>query len=257
MAGELSSSLEVEFDFNDSTQTQLFEGPNAAQLNWDVAGLKAGDQLSQYAGASVDFIAGELNEKLQEQEREQELIEVEDRLMKEISDFEQFTDSLQGEVAGELDEIIGSLKKSANRELSRYSAIGRMADKPAKARELIACIDQMEQLALALAKYPERDLAIEEAYTDEVWNPFTSTTMTERVKKRIVDAYEKVLKPHFFNEIKNNLNCQNTENWKRRIDLAHERMLALSEDNTSRVERKLKNEQDPAVVMQLLNISID
>ncbi|MFZ6051761.1 hypothetical protein [Halocola ammonii] len=256
MAGAPSPELKVEYDFQDSLRSRVFEGAELSDLDWQIEGLEAADQFSRYVHQSVTLIADTLQKKIQEQQREKELVKLEDELMLRISEFEQFIDSLQGEASGDLGELIGSLKRSANKELSKYSSIENVSSRPAQATELIACIDQMEKLALTLLRYPERDREIEQAYTDEVWNPFTSTTMTEQVKRRITEAYENVLKPYFFNEVKNNLNCQNAENWKKRIDVTHKRMLKLSESNTSRVERKLKNETDPNVVMQLLNISI-
>ena len=78
--------------------------------------------------------------------------------------------------------------------------------------------------------------------------------MSEEVKKRITDAYHKVLIPHVLKEVKSNLTCGAAGEWNILLAQVHERMLKMRREETSKLERKLKKEQDPGVVMQLFNV---
>ena len=81
---------------------------------------------------------------------------------------------------------------------------------------------------------------IKVAYTDQVWNPFTATVMSEQVKRHITGAYRDILVPYLFYELNNALSCNNTPQLISLLENTHKRMLELREEDTGKLERKLK-----------------
>lgn len=257
LAGAPSPELTVTYE-NDTTEVERsYTGPEADNFDSEASGLAAIKQVVDYALSSMREIEEELSEKLKAEKREQELVDLEEELMTRMGDFEKRIDSIGKTVSGDFREAIGKLNPAANKELSRYSALNDMQAKPEEARKLMDCLDEMIELAETIAKVPARTEAIEEEYTDDVWNPFTSTTMTEKVKKRIVRAYKEVLIPHLINRVEKDKGCQLAAETTAMLNATHRRMLKLKEENTSRIERKLKNEENPQTIMRLLQISIE
>ena len=78
--------------------------------------------------------------------------------------------------------------------------------------------------------------------------------MDEEVKKRITLAYRKVLAPYFTEQIASGLTCNTAAELAYQMESTHQRMLRLREEDTSKLERKLRKEQDPKVVMRLFGI---
>jgi hypothetical protein len=112
----------------------------------------------------------------------------------------------------------------------------------------------MDSLATEVAMVPERWEEIKQEYRDDVWNPFTAIVMSEEIKKRITDSYRQVLIPYYLDQITNNLSCTNVRSLLQSLTSVHRRMLELKEEDTKRIERKLKREDDPEAIIELLEI---
>jgi hypothetical protein len=78
--------------------------------------------------------------------------------------------------------------------------------------------------------------------------------MDEDIKKRITSAYQDVLVPYILSNIKNELSCTNVCSQIKLIESINKRMEELLEEDTSKLERKLKREQDPQIVLELFEI---
>ena len=78
--------------------------------------------------------------------------------------------------------------------------------------------------------------------------------MEEVVKKRIIDAYEDILVPHLLETVQNRLDCDNAEAIVLIFDRLYRRMLELRDEDTSKLERNLKREQDPDDILVLFGI---
>ena len=64
-------------------------------------------------------------------------------------------------------------------------------------------------MSITVRDIPKKTKEINEAYVNQVWNPFTATLMDEDIKKRITKAYIKQVIPYYLNEINENLSCAN------------------------------------------------
>ena len=253
----LSTTIEVTNELVDSVLTRSYEGPNAADYRFEKDGIAGIYELAGYVAGSLASIHTQLNEKLTNEQRQAQLMMLEEALIAEVTALNNLVDSLRETTTGEPRGALISLKRAATQELSEYSAMKDQTGKPDQARILTTCFDQMQELSLKISRLQAKMDEIEVAYTDQVWNPFTATVMSEQVKRHITDAYREILIPYLLNELNNALTCSNTPRLLLLLEYTHKRMLELREEDTGKLERKLKRESDPLAIMQLFNIQTD
>lgn len=252
----LDKEIIAKYQLGDSTYTKQFVGPNPNQYNFDQSGVNGFYQFTQYVAACIASIQNDLNKKLNNQAIEQELAEIEELLFVDVTRLNTQIDSLRVNATGEVDKALETIKNSAKKELSEYSSFEDISAKPDKAVELNDCIKTMIELSEQVSKIPSQKEEIKEVYKDDVWNPFTSTVMTEEVKKRITDAYNNVLIPYLVDGVNNNLSCTNAASINTLFLEVYQRMLELREEDTEKLEKKLKKEDDPIAILELFNINI-
>ena len=114
----------------------------------------------------------------------------------------------------------------------------------------------MFELTTTVSLTTKRQKEIKALYIDAVWNPFTSTVMNEDVKPRIITAYKNVLIPYLLDEVEHNLSCKKVSQLSKLYNGVYDRMLELREEETNKLERKLRKEKDPIVVLDLFTIKI-
>ena len=148
-----------------------------------------------------------------------------------------------------------NIAKQAESLLADYSKMTEIDEKVTKARALVHCFDDFNELAKSVIKQQSRDLEIKEKYTDAIWNPFMANLMDEAVKKRITSAYFERLVPHLMLTISSNLNCTNASELHVLLDDSYKRLLILRNEETRKLERKLKREEDPSVILELLGVT--
>ncbi|MFW5760525.1 MAG: hypothetical protein ACOCXH_06060, partial [Cyclobacteriaceae bacterium] len=97
---------------------------------------------------------------------------------------------------------------------------------------------------------------IKKLYTEQVWNPFTATIMNDQVKQRLTQAYANVVIPYLYRQIENELTCNNSKNYFSMLNQLYEKMIKLRKQDTDKMERKLKNENDPEEVLRLFQLAM-
>ena len=246
-------SKEIEVS-NKESESRIFTGPNASQFKFSGNKIATMHQLADYAAGSVDTILGQLRPKLANIKRRQEFKALEKQMISQIKGLNAVIDSVKLQLPTKQFGVLKEIKMVADSSLGKYSEIERLDVKMDFGRGLVDCfvhLGELEKVILGLDKKKEE---IDKTYEDQIWNPFMANLMTEEVKKRLTNAYAKVLLPYLINEASTNLNCGNAETLTAQFKSAHERMLELREADTRKLERKLKRERDPKVVMQLFNI---
>jgi glutamyl-tRNA reductase len=78
--------------------------------------------------------------------------------------------------------------------------------------------------------------------------------MSEQVKRKVVSAYNKVLIPFIIEEVNENLSCKSTSELNILLSQLYQRMVTLREEDTDKLERKLRKEDDPETVIRLLEL---
>jgi len=250
------TEISVSYSFSDSIKTKSFKGPKANEYSFEEGGLNVVSELAEYTFLSIDSVQKALDKKLKIEEREQLLMELEEQLVLEFTTLNELIDSLRIEVSGKYDKALKEIKSSAKKELSSYSSKTGLSGKAEDARALKTCFKETGKLSISLSQLPVKWEEIKEAYTDQVWNPFTSTVMDEELKSNITGAYRDVLIPYFLEKAENSA-CGNAKPLNNMLQTVHQRMMEMLKEDTSKVERKLKRENDPATVLELFGVDVE
>ena len=78
--------------------------------------------------------------------------------------------------------------------------------------------------------------------------------MDEDIKKKITSAYSKILEPYFLTEIEQHISCETIEDLNNTITATYKKVLELKDQDTKKLERKLKKEKNPVTVLEMLNV---
>ncbi len=238
----------------DEGNRRTFKAPGSTTNQWEEHNLNSLQQLAEYATTSLDTIAAVLQAKSTLKRREQEVIQLEELLLAQVNQLNMLVDSVTQNIPVLHQRALQNITTTVGNYLKEYSAKEQLDQKVAFGERLKQCFKEMDTLAKRVTQLPERSSEIAGVYQDAVWNPFTTTIMNERVKKRITGTYTKVVVPYFLEQIATALDCENAKTYSSSLERLHLRMLALREEETRKLERKLKKTQDPIAVLRLLNL---
>ena len=247
-----SASLSI--NGGEAGEEETFEGPGVQQTNFSELNLGTVFQMAQYANSSLDSIRQILSTKLNIEKRQQELIQIEDQLISQAKRVDQLIDSLKTVTSGQVRESLEKIKTLSKDNLSTYSAIEEEEEKLSYGRQLLTCLELMEELANKIGALPAQGEEIRETYIDDIWNPHMAVIMKDAVKKRITAAYQKIIVPDVLENIQANLNCDNAGTYSDMLKSLYQRMLEMREEDTSKLERKLKKEEDPKEILRMFNV---
>lgn len=212
--------------------------------------------LSKETFNRLNAINEELEKKVDRQEKQKEAIALEKEMIAQLKYVRTVEKSAKVDsIPSEYYYTIQQLYTDTEQKLSQYATIKDVDIKIKTGKELVGCFKNRSQIADYILKLPEQKVEMNTKYTDAVWNPFVATVMEETVKKRIISAYENVLIPYFLETIQQGLSCTDEPKWIQLVDQTHQRMLLLREEETKRLERKLKKENDPLIVLQRFQIN--
>lgn len=231
-----------------------FSGPGAETLHFDKEGIEGYLDMATYVLSSLDEIAASLGEKLADDKQQQEFVLLENQLITQINGLNQFPDSVRQRMDKPALRALDSIKSKAEQLLSEYAEMETNGEKLNQARMLINCMVHFQNLSQEIAMLPKNSEELGKKYTDAVWNPFTATIMDETVKKRITSSYKNVLLPYFLDKVESGLSCANGEELQVLFKDTYQRMLELRDEDTSKLERKLRKERNPKVILQLFNL---
>lgn len=117
----------------------------------------------------------------------------------------------------------------------------------------------LQQLADLITLYPELlDLSllpdqVDEAYQEEVFNPFTYSRYSQRVKPRLYESYEDLI-GHYTARILESDNSQEVKKWIQKIKKASARLIELKDQDTKKLERSLKRRSQISRIESLLGL---
>ncbi len=227
--------------------------PNADAYDFTGTSLNTAVQIASYALESLQTVEPVLSKKLSKNKREQELRVLEEQLIAENHALEQLLDTVSNTLPNAHTKALEHIKSVTDIKLSEFSS----AEDVVSAKALLECYKSMNNLAKAIAALPNQSVEIEETYTDRVWNPFMANLMDEEVKKRITSAYKKVLVPYYLKSTQEDVDCGNVNELVQLMHTTHERILELRDEDTTKLERKLRRENDPKAIVALFNVKED
>lgn len=228
---------------------QLWPGGAGAIGRQDLSAVTA---LTAGVLDRVRAIRGALGERLNTRERQQVITALDEQLMRDFDVLDSLVNVQEGEFRQEYG--LDNLRTTARRALQAYASEDDPLRKQDRARDLIACVEELDALVITVARLPQRAREIEALYTDEVWNNFTATVMKERVQRRVSEAYAKLI-PYFQQQLRSPLDCPQASRLSAQLQLLHERMRELRGTDTEELEDQLKQTDDPRELLNLLGVT--
>lgn len=236
----------------DGTGTlRTFELANAQEFDFKGNDLNSVGHLAAYARQSMETIKESLADQLTTEERLQKLNGLEEDLTALNELLVQRIDSVSKELSGRFKKPLQNIKSLADSSLGTYASLKDPEQKLSYGISIKSCLEQLIELTNTVAALPTKMEEIQDLYLDSIWNPFMATVMDEEVKKRITAAYSKILVPYFIDGINSNLDCENVTQFTDQINLTNERMVELREEDTQKLERKLRKEKNHDEIMRL------
>ncbi len=233
---------------------QSFVGPETESFDFRRSGMEGYFEMARFVFESLNQISETLGQKLENDKQQQEFVLLEEQMIAQANGLNQFADSVRQALSDPQLKALDNIKSTAEELLSTYAEMPSTDEKLNQARMLITCLLHFDTLSKEIVSLPGRSAELQDKYRDAVWNPFTATIMDEMVKKRITSAYYNVLQPYLLKKVEKDLNCENVEELHMLFNNLHQRMLELRDEDTSKLERKLRKERNPDVVLQLFNL---
>jgi hypothetical protein len=227
-------------------------------LNNDGIELLKFSKFSKAIEEELELIDKNLSKYLNEVQKEEKLVEMEEALLAKYERTKYLADSL---ITGEHDnfagiDVAGAIIDFADAELAVYSNLPSPEEKIQAIEPLINCFSHAEELIYTIQKAPESIYKINDAYTKEVFNPYTFTNMEEKSKAPIYKAFNKLLLPGIFQNMQK-LNCNNMRAFQANFKILYDEMIeVLNEDNTNRMERKVKRAKTAEKAAEILNMEL-
>jgi len=205
----------------------------------------------------VKYIRQELDKFIFEIEKEERLSALEELMVSRYEATKLYIDSI---LSFEVDIIAGfdvrsMLKQFVDSELNSYSKSTSIEVKMTQIEPLLNCFDNVQDIARTMSYVPANKDVIQEAYTREVFNPYTFTNMEETVKQPIYKSFNQVILPGLFGNL-SSLSCDNLKDLDKNFDKAFEGMIQLLERDTRRLERRIRRISEPAKAAELLNFDL-
>ena len=103
---------------------------------------------------------------------------------------------------------------------------------------------------LEIDTYPQQ---VDQAYLEEVFNPFTYSRYDQRVKPKLYDRYEELVN-YYKSQLKAAQSGNEVRRWIRKIRLASLRLLELKDQDTKKLERSLNRSSQISKIESLLGL---
>lgn len=253
---ESLAELDVSTVFNNDTtsETYTLQEINANNTNNRIENLGI---LADAILSEIQILRDSIAIYIEEIKREENLSELEGVLIEKYDYVKHLNDSLIGEQQTTLAgfDIKRSIAGFADGVLKDYSNIETTAEKMDEVEPTLECLQNLEELVMAVHKAPGNSYTIRDAYTKKVFNPYTSTEMEEKVKSSIYKSFEEVLLPAILENVKN-LKCNNVKGFADNFDLLFEGMIETLKRDTGKQERKVKKTKTPSRASDILNFNL-
>lgn len=122
---------------------------------------------------------------------------------------------------------------------------------------LLSCYDALVKLYEEFESLPENEAYIKDLYTRTVWNPYTFTDMEETVKERVYNAFNKQILPYIIEDLFKSITCEKIEDKTKNIKLVYEKMKALREQDTKKIEKEIRRESDVLKIIKAFSLDLN
>ncbi len=142
--------------------------------------------------------------------------------------------------------LLESLRKNFLSEgfdvfLEKYANTEDYPDRLAQSELILDMLNELrEQFEPLTRLFPAVDV-LDELYKEEIFNPFTYSRYDRRVKERLFENGALKLFDHYFNELSKETDYTMIKVWIKKVQVLHNRMVDLRNEDTRKLERRLKN----------------
>ena len=141
---------------NDNGTTQVFLGPDGDSVDFEAKGIVGYLAMAKYVHQSLEQIKVNLGQKLEDDKQQQEFVLLEEQMIAQANELNQFPDSLrQGLGKTEL-RALDAIKSTAEGLLSAYAEMPTGNEKLNRARMLIRCLLDFDSLSQEVVSLPEK-----------------------------------------------------------------------------------------------------
>ena len=233
------------------TSWDLQSSADYAKQPVDMANMQ---KMAEYVSKSFDSISNGLSEWVKKAQKQQQFLKLDEQLVRQTQILEKTVDTLQTTNRLDINNALNGILETKEIVLKRYSEMPESDEKLEYGQDTLVCLKNLVELAVAVGKIPEQEFAIKEVYKDSFWNPFTATIMDEDIKKRITSAHKDIVIPYVLELVAAPMECNNVMGTTELLGAIQKRILELREESTKKLERKLRKEQDPQIILELLGI---
>lgn len=145
--------------------------------------------------------------------------------------------------------------KLVNDKMNHYANLD-LEEKTSSLDAYIQCFDRFIKLYNDLIIIDKKIKNVDVAYTRTVWNPYTFTDMTERVKEKVYEVYELTLLPDFTNELTSQLTCESVDAASHNMHALLDRMIEIREIDTKDLEKQVRKMANSSELIDALKIEV-
>ncbi|WP_310682581.1 hypothetical protein [Salibacter sp.] len=224
----------------------------------DLSQLKKLELYSENILKDLELINSNVDAFVSKYKRKKKLVDIESELIEKYDSVKYLNDSLITAEHNSFAEmnVNKAIAHFADSSLKVYSALTDENEKMKRAQMLLNCYQKTEDLIYTVHQSTDNIYKINDAYTREVFNPYTYTNMEEKAKPSIYNSFSNLLLPGIFHNL-NRLNCHNINQYRNNFSVLFNGMMNfLKEENTNRVERKVKRADNPREAAEILNLEL-
>ncbi|KAB1065498.1 hypothetical protein [Salibacter halophilus] len=258
--------IEFKFDLqeviklnNDSSSNDYPLKANYDYLeNTELSELQKLERYSKNILEDLELIQSDVEQFVSKYKRQKQLVDIESKLIEKYDSVKYLNDSL---ITAEYNsfakiDVNRAIAQFADSSLKAYSGLNTENEKMERAKNLLSCYEKAEDLIYTVHQSTENIYKINEAYTREVFNPYTYTNMEEKAKPSIYNSFSNVLLPGIFQNL-NRLSCENISAYSQNFSVLFEGMMNfLKDENTNRAERKVKRTESASEAAEVLNLEL-
>jgi hypothetical protein len=146
------------------------------------------------------------------------------------------------------------LLESFDKYVEEYGNMDSYAEKVGQSEKIIDLLNEIEKQFDALTKiYPSKE-KLDELYQEEFFNPFTFSRYNQRVKERLFENGGMRLFDHYIRQLKEEKDYTKIKDQILKFENLHGRMLQLRNEDTRKLERKMRNNISPSKLESLLSL---
>ncbi|ARN77692.1 hypothetical protein BST97_06595 [Nonlabens spongiae] len=203
---------------------------------------------------NLDKIKELLKDDIDAQQLRTKFLPEESALIADSQRLSSKIDSLANTINQNQSDAMKGLKPFLVSRLTEYANMPEGFSKLDQAKSLQQCFNKVDVLLDTLAVLPEKQKQIDYLYKDKIFNPFTSTLMDGKIKKRITEAYYEKAMPYLLKQVAQLNSCDDIDELTAAFDSLHQRLVALRDEETYRLERRLRKADDPVEVLRLFQV---